>query len=569
MKKRLIFYILSVLILSVIVLTIFFIRINNYEFNDNLRKQLENNNNFIISILDTDNIKNKEKFLKDNLRYLETRVTYLDKSGNVLFDSITDKETMENHNNRPEIKEARQKGIGYSIRYSLTANKNMIYVASAFNDGYVVRSSMPAALINSFQSKYIKDYIITLICVLFIATVISIRLSQIIVNPIKNLQYVASRIANGELYKRVRTTSSDEIGELGRAFNNMADKLQVSLKEVTDKQNRLEAILKSMDSGVIAIDINYKVIMINPYAKEIFGISRDVIGESLLDVVKDYGFENIFKYNLEEYKEIKLLWPKERELRVKTADIISEHKLIGTVAVVQDITDIKRLENMRSQFVANVSHELKTPLTSIKGFAETLKYVEDASTRDKFLDIINDEAERLTRLINDILILSYIEQHREGKHEKININEVIEEVYNLMRNIAETKRVTIEIIGKELPDILGDRDRLKQMIINLVDNAIKYSEENDKVSIGTEVYDNNCVIWVEDTGVGMSKEHLDRVFERFYRIDKARSRAQGGTGLGLAIVKHIVLSFNGTIDVKSKLGVGTKFTINIPLKKID
>jgi len=307
--------------------------------------------------------------------------------------------------------------------------------------------------------------------------------------------------------------------------------------------------------------------MINPYAKEIFGINKDVIGENLLDVIDEYNFENIFKYNLEEYKEIKITWPKERELRIKTADIISEHKLIGTVAVVQDITDIKKLENMRSQFVANVSHELKTPLTSIKGFAETLKYVEDSDTRDKFLDIINDEAERLTRLINDILILSHIEQHREGKLEEFNINEVIEEVYNLMKNIAESKGVNIKIVGENLPTIVGDRDRFKQMIINLVDNGIKYSEKNDKVFIGTELKNNNYIIWVEDTGVGMSKEHLNRIFERFYRIDKARSRSQGGTGLGLAIVKHIVLSFNGNIEVESQLGVGTKFTIYIPLKR--
>ncbi|SKA76098.1 two-component system, OmpR family, phosphate regulon sensor histidine kinase PhoR [Clostridium sp. USBA 49] len=567
MKKRLVYYILTVLSLSVIVLTIFFIRISNYSFNENLKKQLKNNNDFIISILKSDNIKNKDEFIKNNLKYLNIRITYIDKSGNVIFDSIVDSETMKNHNNRAEIKEARKNGIGYSIRYSSTLNKNMIYVASVFDDGYIVRSSMEASLINNFKSKYIKDYIITLIFVLFIATIMSIRLSQIIVSPIKNLQYIASRLAHGELYKRSKITSNDEIGELSKAFNDMADKLQILLKDVTDKQNRLEAILKSMDSGVIAIDVNYKIIMINPYAKEIFGINKDVIGENLLDVIDEYNFENIFKYNLEEYKEIKITWPKERELRIKTADIISEHKLIGTVAVVQDITDIKKLENMRSQFVANVSHELKTPLTSIKGFAETLKYVEDSDTRDKFLDIINDEAERLTRLINDILILSHIEQHREGKLEEFNINEVIEEVYNLMKNIAESKGVNIKIVGENLPTIVGDRDRFKQMIINLVDNGIKYSEKNDKVFIGTELKNNNYIIWVEDTGVGMSKEHLNRIFERFYRIDKARSRSQGGTGLGLAIVKHIVLSFNGNIEVESQLGVGTKFTIYIPLKR--
>jgi len=249
-KKRLVYYILTVLSLSVIVLTIFFIRISNYSFNENLKKQLKNNNDFIISILKSDNIKNKDEFIKNNLKYLNIRITYIDKSGNVIFDSIVDSETMKNHNNRAEIKEARKNGIGYSIRYSSTLNKNMIYVASVFDDGYIVRSSMEASLINNFKSKYIKDYIITLIFVLFIATIMSIRLSQIIVSPIKNLQYIASRLAHGELYKRSKITSNDEIGELSKAFNDMADKLQILLKDVTDKQNRLEAILKSMDSGI-------------------------------------------------------------------------------------------------------------------------------------------------------------------------------------------------------------------------------------------------------------------------------------------------------------------------------
>ncbi|MCM8710484.1 cell wall metabolism sensor histidine kinase WalK [Clostridium sp. SYSU_GA19001] len=569
MKKRLMYYILSVLVFSIAVLTIFFVRIINYQFNENIRQNLIKNNNFIISVLNTGNLINIEDFFKKNLSNLDIRVTYIDVDGNVIVDSVLDKETMNNHNDRPEIIEARKQGNGYSLRYSNSVNKNMMYVATAFKDGFIVRSAMPASLIESFEGRYIKYYLITIIFVFIAAAAISFRLAHIIVEPIKDLQYVTSRVANGELYRRIRCFSNDEIGELGKTFNNMADRLQNTLKEVTDKQNRLEAILKSMDSGVIAIDNNYKVIMINPYAKEIFGIDKDIIGEKLIDVTRDFEFENILKYNMEEYKEVKILRPKERDLRVRTADIISDHKLIGTVAVVQDITDIKKLENMRSQFVANVSHELKTPLTSIKGFAETLKYVEDKEKREKFLGIINDEAERLTRLINDILTLSHIEQHRESKNEFININEAIDDVYNLMKNTAEGKNIKLEVVGIKLPKILGDRDRFKQMLINLVDNAIKYSEEEGKVTISKNIIDNNVVLCVEDTGVGMSKEHLNRIFERFYRIDKARSRAQGGTGLGLAIVKHIVLNFNGTINVESEVGVGTKFTISLPIKKME
>jgi two-component system phosphate regulon sensor histidine kinase PhoR len=567
MKKKLMQSILSVLIISVVVLTVFFIKIINNQYNQNVRNRLEKNNQFIISILNTNNVLDNQIFFKNNLSNLEMRVTYIDKSGKVLMDSVADNETMDNHNNRIEVKEAREKGTSYSIRYSSSVNKNMLYVATLFNDGYIIRSSMPVNFINSFENKYIKYYIIALICVILAAAIISSRLSQVILKPIKDLRYITWRVANGELYRRVKLISEDEIGDLGKAFNNMADKLQLSIKEVTERQNRLEAILKSMDSGVIAIDKNYKVIMINPYAKEMFRIDKDIIGQNLMDTIRDFELESIFKKNAEEYTEIKLLWPKERNLRIKTADIINDNELIGTVAVVQDITDIKRLENVRSQFVANVSHELKTPLTSIKGFAETLKFVEDPERRDKFLDIINDEAERLTRLINDILTLSSIEQHREEKSETINVEEIVQDVYCLMKNTAESKNIKLQILRNKDIYIIGDRDKFKQMLINLVDNAIKYSEEGAQVFIGTDIIQNKQIIWVEDTGVGMSNEHLSRIFERFYRVDKARSRAQGGTGLGLAIVKHIVLSLNGNIEVESKIGKGTKFTVSIPFKR--
>lgn len=569
MKQKIIRTILGMLVLSVLVLTIFFIIIINHQYNENIKKNLQENNRFLISVLNTNNIQDKETFFKTNLSNLDMRVTYIDENGEVIFDSAADRESMDNHNDRPEVKDAREKGTGNSIRYSHSVNKNMMYVATAFGNGYIIRSSMPVELINNFENRYIRYYLITLLSVVFAAAMISSRLSQVMVKPLRDLQAVTSGVANGELFKRVSVLSDDEIGDLGRAFNNMADKLQHSIKEVIDKQNRLEAILKSMDSGVIAIDKKQRIIMINPYAKEIFGIDKDIIGCNLVDIIKDFELENIFKQTNKEYNEMKMLWPKERELRIKTADIINEDELIGTVAVVQDITDIKRLENVRSQFVANVSHELKTPLTSIKGFAETLKYVDDQSKRDKFLDIINDEAERLTRLINDILTLSHIEMHREDKVEKVNLNAVIEDVFNLMKSIADSKNVKLTVVGRRIPQLLGDRDRFKQMILNLVDNAIKYSGEGASVVMGTDFNDNTCTIWVEDTGAGMSKEHLSRIFERFYRVDRARSRALGGTGLGLAIVKHIVLSYNGSINVESELGKGTKFIITIPMRRVE
>lgn len=566
MKKKLMKSTLGVLIFSVVILTLLFILIINYQYIANVKRNLKQNNDLVKNLFETNNLNNKSTFFNVNLQSLDVRVTYINKDGNVIYDSQADTETMNNHNTRPEVIDARQSGIGYSERYSVSVHRKMIYVATRLSDGYIIRSSMPVSLIYSFENKFIRYYLLTLVIVLIFAALVSSRLSQALVKPIKDLQYITSTIAEGQLAKRVTILSSDEIGDLGRAFNNMADKLENSLKEVTDKQNRLEAILKSMDSGVIAIDRNSKVIMINPYAEDIFGLNKNIIGQNLMDIIRDFEFENIFKHTSAEINEIKLLWPRERDLRIRTADIINAGELIGTVAVVQDITDIKRLENMRSQFVANVSHELKTPLTSIKGFAETLKYVQDVDKREKFLDIINDEAERLTRLINDILTLSALEAHKLEKVDDIDVNEIIEGVYNLTKNMADSKNIKLFIVGRSVPPIIGDSDKFKQMMINLVDNAIKYSGDGSSVFIGTDYNNSSCLIWVEDTGVGMSKQHLNRIFERFYRVDKARSRAEGGTGLGLAIVKHITLSMSGKIDVESSPGNGTKFTIEIPLK---
>ncbi|MDU1686373.1 MAG: ATP-binding protein, partial [Clostridium perfringens] len=229
------------------------------------------------------------------------------------------------------------------------------------------------------------------------------------------------------------------------------------------------------------------------------------------------------------------------------------------------ITDIKKLENMRSQFVANISHELKTPLTSIKGFAETLRYVDDDETRNKFLSIIDEESDRLARLLEDILCLYEIEQKRSTILEEFNVDEEIEKVYMLLNDQAKKKGVEIFLDTNSNCVLTGDKDKFKQMLLNLVSNSVKYTEKGGKVRVESYNRDMNLILVIEDNGIGISAEDLPRIFERFYRVDKARSRESGGTGLGLAIVKHIVRLFDGEINVTSELGVGTKIVITIPI----
>ncbi|ABS34717.1 PAS domain-containing sensor histidine kinase [Clostridium botulinum] len=569
MKKKLTLSILIILIFTLtIVSSLFLITINN-QYIESSKNRLKNNNSFILKVIRNEDPKNIVNFIKNNYRDNDIRVTLLDHKGNVLVDSKENRVELENHNKREEIVNAKKNGEAYSVRYSNTRKVESLYFASKVNNDYIIRSAIDMKDIKLLEKKYSKYYISIILFSFVLSFLFSSRISMAMIKPIKNLEFVTSRIARGDFDRRVIINSEDEIGRLGRTFNAMADILENSLVEVRDKQNRLEAILKSMDSGVVAIDKEFKVIMINPYANKLFGIKRDIIGENLMDNIRDFELEKVLRDKEPGYKEIGILWPEKRTLRVKTTDIISKYDNIGTVAVVQDITDIKKLENMREQFVANVSHELKTPLTSIKGFSETLKYVDDKKNREKFLQIINDEADRLTRLINDILVLSNIEkQKQELIKEKIDLNELIEKVYCLVKKSAEDKNIKINIVGEKVPLLIGNKDKYNQMIINLVDNAIKYTEPNGYVSIGTRQDKGNIVFWVEDTGVGISEEHLDRIFERFYRVDKARSRVEGGTGLGLAIVKHIVLSINGKIEVKSEPKKGTKFIVKIPLSII-
>ncbi|MEG0773276.1 ATP-binding protein [Clostridium sp.] len=562
MKRKLMLYILGALIFIFLFITLLFYGINSYQNEVNAKTNLRIYNEFLKNTVKND--KEHTYDLIETMKEEEIRVTLIDKYGEVAFDTAFSSEDLDNHNDREEVIIAKEQGEGYSIRYSKDSKANAIYYASILDDGTIIRTSKTLMDVHRLSGPYIVYYLIAILSILLISLWLSVKLSYIIVKPIMDLDTMTSMIAKGELNRRVIVNSQDELGQLGMNFNYMADKLENTLNEVKEKQNRLTAILQSMENGVVAIDNNNKIIIINNYAKNIFNIEEDVVGKNISKVSTDFDLASIFSGIDAEFTEIRISRPHLKELRVRTADIINRSQHIGAVAVIQDITEIKKLENVRTEFVANVTHELKTPLTSIKGFAETLRYVDDVETRDKFLNIINDEAERLTRLISDILLLSDIEQHRENKKEKVDVNKSICDVYNLIKNTADKKNITLSIVGDDVPHLIGDKDRFKQMLINLVDNGVKYCEPGDSVILSKKAEKKHCVITIEDTGNGIPEEYIPRLFERFYRVDKARSRAKGGTGLGLAIVKHIVLSFKGTIAVESKVGIGTKFIIKIP-----
>ena len=555
MKKRIIASILITVIFAIAILSSVFFAVVNIKEVDRTKEILSLYNKLITYDLQ----KGNDDFSEYKINNQEIRVSIIDKEGQVLYDSLG--EIIDNHVNREEVVEAFDKGVSSLVRFSDTVGKDLVYYATRIDDNTVIRTSAQMSDTKLITSKSSKYFLLIIIGVVVISIVLCEKLVKIIVQPVRELEEVTKKIANGDLNKRAVIYYNDEIGSLAKTFNEMADMLEIKISDSLDKQNKLEAILESMESGVIAITAAGKVMLINPYAKSLFGIGEDIIGKNISNYIIDHDFLSFIRDVMDiDAKEIKLFHPFEREIKVKKAPIIGQRgSEIGIVISIQDITDIKRLENMRSQFVANVSHELKTPLTSIKGFSETLRIVDDENTKNKFLDIIDKETDRLTLLIDDILILSNIENMNKLSNEKFNPNEVVEDVINMIKKEAAKKNISIEVEKKFNGLLVGDKDKFYQVVLNLTTNSIKYSNENGNVKIFTNKSKDKFVLMVKDDGIGIPKEDLPRIFERFYIVDK--SRTSKSTGLGLAIVKHIVKLFNGEIFVESEVGKGSKFTV--------
>ena len=555
MKKRIIASILITVVFAIAILSSVFFAVVNIKEVDRTKEILSLYNKLITYDLQ----KGNDDFSEYKINNQEIRVSIIDKEGQVLYDSLG--EIIDNHVNREEVVEAFDKGVSSLVRFSDTVGKDLVYYATRIDDNTVIRTSAQMSDTKLITSKSSKYFLLIIIGVVVISIVLCEKLVKIIVQPVRELEEVTQKIANGDLNKRAVIYYNDEIGSLAKTFNEMADMLEIKISDSLDKQNKLEAILESMESGVIAITAAGKVMLINPYAKSLFGIGEDIIGKNISNYIIDHDFLSFIRDVMDiDAKEIKLFHPFEREIKVKKAPIIGQRgSEIGIVISIQDITDIKRLENMRSQFVANVSHELKTPLTSIKGFSETLRIVDDENTKNKFLDIIDKETDRLTLLIDDILILSNIENMNKLSNEKFNPNEVVEDVINMIKKEAAKKNISIEVEKKFNGLLVGDKDKFYQVVLNLTTNSIKYSNENGNVKIFTNKSKDKFVLMVKDDGIGIPKEDLPRVFERFYIVDK--SRTSKSTGLGLAIVKHIVKLFNGEIFVESEVGKGSKFTV--------
>ena len=395
---------------------------------------------------------------------------------------------------------------------------------------------------------------------------------------LKEFTNVSKKVSNKEFHARFNTYVKGELGELSKNFNYMIQIMDSTIEEVEYKHLQLTSIVKSVSHGILAIDIKGNILIINDVAKEMLKSNTEINleGLNIKSVVKDKSILGVFqKYvGSTENEVIELNLKDNLVYRIKIAPVYlqdSKHAIIGSIITIEDITEIVKLENMRKDFVANVSHELKTPLTSITGFVETLKLNEDIDkdTRNHFLDIIEKESNRLKGLIEDILLLSSIENGQDLLYEDVKLFDIFKEVYEITEYIASCKNIKVTYAFEdENVHIAGFRDNVKQIFLNLIDNGIKYTPENGKIEV-IQYYDReneNIVMEFRDNGIGIPEESLDRIFERFYRVDKARSRQIGGTGLGLAITKHMVKSLGGNISVESTLGVGSNFIVTIPME---
>ena len=505
-----------------------------------------------------------------------TRITVIDLNGAIIADSYKASDLMENHSNRPEFIKALQGELAIIERFSSTQNKHNIYCAiPVYRDKKiiaVIRTSITiASIYSTLKEVYIN--ILTIGLTIFILTMIIIFIiAKKITTPLEILKNRATRFAKGDFSEKALKSPISEIDILSDSMNKMAEAIQEKIDEITLEKNQSQLVFENMLEGIIAIDLNNHIITLNKAAKKILNIDIKTENKLFTEIVRNVDIQNFVKQiesvainqkiELKDYKHIVL------DLKGVSLNDSTE-KRIGTLLVINDISHIVRLENIRKEFAATVSHELKTPLTAIKGAVETLLdgALDEKKSALHFTKTINRHSERLNMLINDILTISRIEQELETeniKKENANLAEIIDTAIDTCQYKATQKQINLIVDCNKSLHANVNKSMMEQVFINLIDNAITYSDEKGEIDISVYIDDKQVNCSVKDYGCGIASEHIPRLFERFYRVSKSRSRNKGGTGLGLSIVKHIIQAHSGTINIKSEYEKETEFYINIP-----
>ncbi len=512
-----------------------------------------------------------------------SRITIILPTGQVVGDSEEDPAVMDNHADRPEVMTALAGGVGRATRYSHTLNSDREYVAIPVygeQDGQIqgiIRVSESLASVDHALNQVHARAALGTAVVAVLAAFITFLVTRRVARPLKQIVSETHLLAQGELSTRIHVPRSVELAELANAMNQMAGQLRERIEVINHQRSELDAVLSSMAEGVIAIGMDERVLKLNRAAAIMLDANSDLVrGRNVQEVVRNPKFLSCIERMLAQLEpfedEIVLAGPIERFIHLSASGLRDVNgKELGALFVLQDITEQRRLERARSDFIANVSHELRTPVTSIKGYAETLlaEGKNDPETLERFLAIIARQADRLSALVDDTLSLTALERSEAAQDipfETLGVQGLLGAAAMVCSPAASAKNIHITIDSPEELTVLGNELLLERAVVNLLDNAVKCSAADSEVRLIATQTDDGTSIHVQDFGMGISAEHLPRIFERFYRVDSARSRKLGGTGLGLAIVKHIVTLHGGTVTVKSAPGKGSCFTIHLPKK---
>ena len=516
------------------------------------------------------------------------RVTVIDNTGRVFADSEADADKMENHADRPEVQQAFARGTGQAARRSTTLDRELVYRAQRYDRAgsspIVIRLALPLSQIDLSLVELRQRQLVATLVVLLIGALVSFAFARMFAARVQRLQRFSQRIAEGDFRPLLREGPRDELSDLADSLNVTAARMDGEIRLLSGERNRSSAILRSMVEGVAVIDAEERLVFYNRAFSEILNVDpASAEGRPLIEVVRnselvglirralrgDEGLQSDITMGITQTQSFSITAAPVKALDVSASGRAPEGKPSGAVVVLHDVTELRRLERVRQDFVANVSHEFKTPLTAIQGFAETLLAgaLDDPENNRRFLEIIRNHAVRLARLTNDLLKLARIEAGKmELEFSSVGLLELIEACTETTLLKANRKEITLEItVPPQLPAVRGDAALLRDVLQNLLDNAIQYTPPRGHISVVASAGPREAVITVADTGIGIPLADSERIFERFYRVDAARSREAGGTGLGLSIAKHIVEAHGGKLWVESTVGQGSKFFFSLPL----
>jgi two-component system, OmpR family, phosphate regulon sensor histidine kinase PhoR len=548
---------------------------------NNLRKELSLARDVVEqNLMDKRTLEDAQSLALRFSRDLGVRATIINYDGTVIGDSDLNLEQLhnvENHLQRVEVQEALQKGVGVSKRYSYTIRKYLVYVAVPFGQGKsggFLRFAIPLSDVELWEARSQKIVLFSLALVFVLSVGFTYMISAFVSRPLQDMAGIAQAMAKGDFSRKPSVVPQDEIGDLSRALTNMSEEIRDKIDTITQERVKLDAVLSGMSEGVMAIDEKGAITLMNPAMRKLFLIEVTPEGKKAVELVRNRIVVDILDRLLKDHERIasgEMFFglSEEKVFMVNGVLLQKNNQTSGAVLVFHDITELRRLEKVRQDFVANVSHELRTPIASIKGYAETLLdgALEDPANRQGFIKTIHENSDRLAHLIDDLLDLSRIESGKmKMTFAPVELKAVVQRSLNILEKQIADKRLAVTIdVPDSFPKVLADEARLSQVLLNLLDNAVKYTPDGGAVRVVAFAKEKFVQVDVADNGLGISDNDLPRIFERFYRVDKARSRELGGTGLGLSIVKHIVQAHNGEVSVRSELGRGSTFSFTIPL----